>query len=162
MSFLLLWSAAVIKHSYIDSLDAVPALEAASASASATATAGSVAAGQADLLTAPPIAADGLTMPGAAAGAAPDAGVSSSSSGLQAYMSSLWQDVYQVLVLSFGENFPSARGERFPCPVVVPTAADCCSAVLANHWQRAATGRQVHPLVRAFCTLVDHLCDFRV
>lgn len=80
-------------------------------------------------VSAAPLTEDGIMQqaapPIAAVAAQPGGGGGGSSSGgAQAYLSSLWDDVYSVFVLSFGENFP--QGEQ--------VAMRLC-AVLGQHRQ---------------------------
>jgi hypothetical protein len=140
MSVLLLWSAALIKNSYIDQLgemQAPPTNTPAEELVQATAVQPSVsaeAAAELGVSTAPSLQstmAAANTSPAAATTAATAAamaaagqgstssvvqmatvgGSSSGGGGVAGYLLSLWQDIYQVLVLSFGENFPQAQGE---------------------------------------------------
>jgi hypothetical protein len=94
MSLLVLWSAALLKHSYINTRPHDSNTAAVTEAAVAAAQAGG------GLSSAPPLQADD------------PAGSGSSSSGPAGRLrSSLWDDVYQVAVLSFGENFPQAQGK---------------------------------------------------
>lgn len=123
MSLLLLCSAAVVKHTWLHAHDghgvaaaaaealpgqsmttlasrraasvaAAPGAAAAPALAAAAAVGGTQAAGSSDLVLGPSSDAGGGTPAYEAAAAG-----------------SLWDDVYRVLILSFGESFPPADGE---------------------------------------------------
>jgi len=114
LSMVLLCTAAIIKHTWIDTLpapqEALPPLsDTLGAAASDTAaTAGASAAAAATAAGAAATAAGGSS---GVVGQASSVGAVGAE-GLRAYALSLWTDVYQVLVLSFGENFPNADGKK--------------------------------------------------
>lgn len=130
MSVLLLWSAALLKNSYIDQRGEVQAPPISTPAETLLQTTTVQPAASADvavglgfpfapgLQTAPTPA---NILPAATAAAGRDvsgsvvttatAGSSSGGGGVAGYLLSLWQDIYQVLVLSFGENFPQAHGK---------------------------------------------------